>query len=1068
MAVVVQTCYRRHNANKRYETILQNVLRLQCLVRQKSAGEVLQRLKSCIFIQSHIRTYFAMKRMCTTINLIVIIQKIWRGSSQRRNYLQTSAHVIILQTFYRSRKVKKELTKHNIIVQLQRIVRRRVAQNIFRRSNERATILQKTVRRFLMVRKFRAKIGCMIMIQNFVRTCKAKESIRQLREQHARKLIIKTQSLIRGLCQKKRYTILKEKAVIVQNLFRELSVRKHHHFLIEAAILLQRNFRLRQTKKTLETMKKQQEISYITTIQKEWRCYTFKKKHQNDMKALTVLQLWYRGIQAKRECLRLDLEQKVFSASKIQTNWRCHVSQHTYCMIRHSSIVLQCLYRKIKAINKHQKMKMNYHAQFATVVQKKWRSYICAKKYRIKVEKAVSIECWIRSWMSRRVSERLRRKSIIMLAIKIQSSIRGHISRHQYLNTIFKVILIQKIYRGYAKKEQYFSQRKGAIILQKMYRRTQAKNKMDKTRKELRMYAAIKIQTEWRRFQCNKEFLICCRKSRAAQKIQSYGRGFIQRKAFVLMRPDPILINRSLSMEDDQVNISFHDTFRSITGSFDMIEEIRIKITKHEKARIIQKHWRGTLLKRVYHHDLDAIIMIQKIYRKREARLKYINSISNIIKSQSYVRRLEVQRKLQTQREKVLVIQNIFRGIAGRRKYLLMQKWCILIQALCRQMIAKKRLKKLKFLMIMQSIVHEYLSRRRRKENASAIVISKFFRKCIYKKNACHKISQVILIQSIQRKKIAKRQLKQLRCILQTQSIIRGYLQKKLFLKYKGVVIMQRIYRGYLCRKKYDQKSIKIIMVQSVFRKVLARRQFEKLQLTMNSQTIIHENLQKRNAITIQRTYKAYACRKSFSQKQKESVTENCTIKSTREQRVKIIVEEKTKANYVLKKIRSETFKMIDTVELLHSKEMIAKRLQNCYRAQKAKQKLTRLRFNRVITSIEIYGQVVNSANKIQSWWKCFNRTKVYAHRNAAKVSRNNVGHYMPKDATKGGLYNPTGMERKTLMDDVSSCSSVDDKETKITSSIESPKDLSVVRDRGTFKIEVRPESVEIHTSLVQ
>jgi len=219
--------------------------------------------------------------------------------------------------------------------------------------------------------------------------------------------------------------------------------------------------------------------------------------------------------------------------------------------------------------------------------------------------------------------------------------------------------------------------------------------------------------------------------------------------------------------------------------------------------------------------------------------------------------------------------------------------------------------------------------------SANAILIQKIYRGYIQRRKYLSCLIGIILIQMSYRQKIARREADQaLTLIIRLQSISRSFmLRKRLSNINEKAKIVQKYFRRFIWKQQYTLSIKRTIMLQTLCRRKVAVREFRNICcLIIQTQSICRGYLvRKKNealgksAAVVQKVFRGYTARRRYPFQ--------------------------LKCHFDLKRI------------IL---------VQSIQRQRQQKEKLKRLKYDRIVRSIKLYGQVVLSATRIQSQWRSY------------------------------------------------------------------------------------------------
>ncbi|GAU25942.1 hypothetical protein TSUD_16800, partial [Trifolium subterraneum] len=144
----------------------------------------------------------------------------------------------------------------------------------------------------------------------------------------------------------------------------------------------------------------------------------------------------------------------------------------------------------------------------AIVIQKKARTFICEKKYKLLRFSATIVQTAVRGQLARLCYERMRREAASVI---IQKQCRMYLSRSAYKTTYARAVCIQTGMRGMAARNELRFRRRtqAAIVIQGRYRCHRARTYYKRLKR-----ATIAVQCSWRRTRARREL----RKLRMAAK----------------------------------------------------------------------------------------------------------------------------------------------------------------------------------------------------------------------------------------------------------------------------------------------------------------------------------------------------------------------------------------------------------------------------------------------------------------------------------------------------------------------------------------------------------------------
>jgi IQ calmodulin-binding motif len=464
--------------------------------------------------------------------------------------------------------------------------------------------------------------------------------------------------------------------------------------------------------------------------------------------------------------------------------------------------------------------------------------YVYDEIYKIKLVQA----CVRRKLAMERAMDRM------VSIIQIQSIGRGFLLRMRQKRLITAVTKVQSAWRAFTCRFTYQLDILDIIIMQSVWRKKIAQLKFARLQHEHQIRCAVKIQSQWRSYDCSMNYL-----------------HFI---ADVLITQS--VVRRYLAIR-------------------------RCIQIRNNNALVMQKAVRS-FLARIFVKRIRSVILIQSAYRGFVCYADYMFTISDIVLAQSVARRWLKQKdypqKLHDHKSKAaVVIQNRWRGFSQLTDYYVMRqenKSAIAIQSAWRRFFHFSI-----YIVVIDSAIRIQSSCRgflvREKlawHSHAALTIQCAYRVLSAKKNLSRALAAQELFSSSKDIAIQQRQ-----AVTNIQRMIRGAQVRDAVGLYTRTRIFQSAWRGYRARKLYCQhvyarriQSIwrrhvavadfdiyrKARTVQSAWRRYLALSTFA-LYIKVRSIQKVWRGYEKRSAYKIylksrliQATWRAYAARTSY------------------------------------------------------------------------------------------------------------------------------------------------------------------------------------------------------------
>jgi len=523
-------------------------------------------------------------------------------------------------------------------------------------------------------------------------------------------------------------------------------------------------------------------------------------------------------------------------ASKIQSIGRMYLCRYDYVKYQ-AAATLQAAIRmyfcrlgyvkyqsasKIQSIGRMFSCRAKYidfqTTNASTVIQTRWRAYICRKIY-IENFAATMIQA---KWRSYDCSSMYKRYCSARI---IQKTWRSYDCQMNFLHFLADILIVQSTIRRYlvlkrvkAKKDHAatviqctwrgfvcfadYEEFKAAREIQNAWRRYRDYNAFK------RLVASIKIQSAWRGLICYIDY----HEYLTVRRIQSVWRAYICKRNY----------------RREKAAILIQSTWRGFLIYADFMFELSDII-------VIQTQIRGWLAKRVANKKRsqlrnDSATTIQNYWRRMAAEMRFLkmkrnNHASTII--QTYWRRFWCFSNFIIALDCSIQIQAQVRGYLQRKKHLSRRFSAITIENAWRTAQAKKAVSHL-------STVHEIRNVGKdvaEEQSRAAIKIEKVFRGSLCR-NALKVHLAAVLIQSHVRGKQAREAVRLHIAVCKIQAVWRGFFPRKSYLTYiaaqkvhSAAVLIQSHVRGKQARVAV-RLYIAVCKLQAVWRGFLPRRSY--------------------------------------------------------------------------------------------------------------------------------------------------------------------------------------------------------------------------------------------------
>ncbi|XP_033114872.1 abnormal spindle-like microcephaly-associated protein homolog [Anneissia japonica] len=884
-AIVIQASYRGLVVKRNYLKVQESVIKLQ----------------SCIRCKQQQNRFFKLK------NAAVIIQTAWRSYQLAykifQNYQQKKKAIIVIQSTFRGYILRKQMMERNrAAVYIQNCYRTYKARSSYVMLCMATKTLQRKWRAFIMGRRqriaYKKTISATIKIQSVYRGYQS----RKLFQAKTNAAII-IQSIYRGYQNKKMFQHKKKAAILIQSAYRGYRNKTSFQEKKKAAIFIQSAYRGYQSRKVFLEKKKA-----VTMIQSVYRGYQIQKFFQAKKKAAILIQLVYRGYQNRKV-----FQMKKNAAILIQSVYKSHQCRKVFLKKKKAATLIQSNFRG------YQKQKLFLEKKKAAImIQSVYRGYQSWKDFQEKKKAAILIQSVYRGNHSRRVFHKKKKAALL-----IQSFYRGYQNRRVYQEKKKAAILIQSFYRGYHSRMLFKEQKKAAILIQSVVRKWVAQkryNQLKRAALTLQVYyrakmmrdicfasfqkkknAAVQLQACFRRHIVSRNYQL---KLKSAIRIQAYVRGFIQRKKYLRYRSAVLSMQRryraKVKGEYDRFVFQYKRgaciVLQSQIRGFLVRSQMKKlnyaacciqaayrchrQVTRYKEIQkstaVIQTRWRAVIAgqkqRKMFLHIKSATCYLQKMVRRYiAAQITKRQKSATVI--QSYYRMYKQRKCFQKLHSSVILLQAYFRCYRSRQHFIKVKNAVSVLQTQYRSW------------KVMRTAQRNYQCTR-----VATIKMQALFRCNRERKHYLKLKSCVVSMQTNIRCKRVRKQFLQLK-----QSVI--YLQGKyrslvkcrqdyIDYHYKrgATIVIQAAFRGYIVRKQYQSILKATFKLQAATRKYIQQKRYQDmrnavacLQLYFRAyrkgkvQRRIYR-LKKLSAITIQRTYRRYACRK-LEKRMKAAVT---------------------------------------------------------------------------------------------------------------------------------------------------------------------------------------------------
>ena len=604
-----------------------------CLIQQYWRGSNRRRaLKSImtkvVKIQSIARLYLNLVSLEKKRNAAMVIQKKYREHHERLSYIRA---LITIQAFFRGMIVRRNKELLDFAAnEILRVWRGFVARLSFMNSFYSAIMIQKAIRRHLVVNELNRMNKSAIQIQKVLRGGFDRKNISLKRIASV---------YIQNAWRK--YRLVAQKQIAMTSIVKLQSIARMYLMKVyvaskidrakkelDAVIIIQRNFRGMLTRSELEL-----DHFAAAEIQRVWRGFICRYDYYVIIDSVIMFQRAY------RRHIISDKKEKDSASCDIQRVWLGYSTRKSYRKAFNASVLIQAHVRVFLANKAYKEMKMMI--QSLIIMQSFAR--MCLVRKKIAIERfACSII--LRVW--RGYKARVDFNNFVVAVTKVQSFIRGHQAERFYLKAKFGMMLfqrtwreakllkhisfcfysteIQRVWRGYRVRCLFKVSIQAVIFIQSKARQRISQKKYEITKRKFAS-KATHIQRIWRGYRANVEYIILLL---SAIKIQSVVRRFIFQKQ---MKSRATRIIQGAARKYIQKNVQRYKL------------ENRIKmISANRAARIIQSSARRYLYMKML---MTHVYAVQQMIRTFLARSNFLKMKKGFTLIQSIHRARAIRRE---------------------------------------------------------------------------------------------------------------------------------------------------------------------------------------------------------------------------------------------------------------------------------------------------------------------------------------------------------------------------------------------------------------------------------------
>ncbi|KAI7821532.1 hypothetical protein BC939DRAFT_204649 [Gamsiella multidivaricata] len=521
-------------------------------------------------------------------------------------------------------------------------------------------------------------------------------------------------------------------------------------------------------------------------------------------------------------------------------------------------------------------MHLNNDIRAAKTIQRIWRKKHYGRKEENRINSTIVIQKFVRKFLSRKRLHGLK-KQRDDAAVLIQTGCRMFLARTRALHKLESVIKVQSVLRGYLTKKHYVEIQWAALTVQRYYRGH-----------IVRLYF--------------NEALV---QHRAVQMVQAQARGYLTRKWFLLLRIAAAVIQTRRRAINDG---------RRVRGFYLQLVNAAIIIQRRWRATVVGRSARQAFLQQ---RDLMIRLQAQirsNLIRQAYIEIRWAATvIQGRLRQRNETRRLHHQ--FMMQRWAAAVIQMQWRAVVARRhvqhKYHMLRWAAIKIQSIARGQVVRQRYNELRnATLVVQRRRRAFVEGRAQevaflRVRVAVRVIQERWRAVLLGRATRAQYqevrSSIIHIQATARGCLLRQRL--MRVMLENQACLaiqaawRGYAQRRAYLEVRvaaikiqqtwkavqqrhidqhafkeyqwGAAVIQQWWRackaGRDVRIRYQRLRQAAITIQSVYRGQVARREGMVLRTIVGVQTTVRARYMRYQferlraaAVVIQQRWRAY------------------------------------------------------------------------------------------------------------------------------------------------------------------------------------------------------------------
>ncbi|KAI5929237.1 Abnormal spindle-like microcephaly-associated protein [Manis javanica] len=576
--ISLQSAYRGWKVRKQIRREHQAAVKIQSAFRMAKAQSQFRLLKSSVLvIQQHLRGRRAgVKHREESAELrcvVMALQHTWTGKPGRVQIQKQHQCAVIIQSYYRMYVQQKKWKSMRRAAHLIQTYYRaysigRKQHLLYLKTKAAAVVLQSAYRSMRVRKKMKEGTKAAVTIQSAHRAHKVKKRNTTYRaaaltiQRWYRRIKIANQ-------QHKDYLDLRETVIKIQAVYRGIRVRRHIQRMHTAATCIKAMFKMHQSKRRYHQM-----ITAAVVIQAVWRRYKA-KKHLCKVEAACKIQAWYRCRKARKAYLAV-----LKAVTLMQSRFFARLDRARFLNMRASTIIIQRKWRAIlcgRRAREHFLMIKRHRA--ACLIQAHFRGYKGRQVYLQQKSAALTIQRYIQARRAAK-HERIKYSELKKSTVVLQALVRGWLVRKRIVEQRTRIRLlhftaaafyhlsalrIQRAYKRHTAVKSANKQINAVICIQRWFRaRLQQKRFIQKYHSIIKIHHEVKECMNQQNKAASviqkavRHFLLCKKQEKinnGVTKIQALWRGYFWRKRSDCTKIKAIrlslqLVNRDIREED--------------------------------------------------------------------------------------------------------------------------------------------------------------------------------------------------------------------------------------------------------------------------------------------------------------------------------------------------------------------------------------------------------------------------------------------------------------------------------------------------------------------------------------